>query len=97
VGSGHVPVGAKVVYAPTGSIDQGGPGRRVRYYGGDAMKERDIVIGGYYVARVNGRLVTVQVVGTGTTGWYVRNTQSGRTVYFRSARRLRYPVRLPEK
>jgi hypothetical protein len=34
VGTGRVPAGAEVVYAPTGSIDRGGPGRRVRYYVG---------------------------------------------------------------
>jgi hypothetical protein len=34
VGTGAVPPGAEVIYAPTGSIDRGGPGRRVRYYVG---------------------------------------------------------------
>jgi len=34
VGNGRVPAGAEVIYAPTGLIDRGGPGRRVRYYVG---------------------------------------------------------------
>jgi hypothetical protein len=34
VGTGRVPAEAEVVYAPTGSIDRGGPGRRARYYVG---------------------------------------------------------------
>jgi hypothetical protein len=33
-GSGSVPEGAEIVYAPTGSISPGGPGRRTRYYVG---------------------------------------------------------------
>jgi hypothetical protein len=33
-GNKPVPVGADIVYAPTGTIDRGGPGRRVRYYVG---------------------------------------------------------------
>jgi hypothetical protein len=60
------------------------------------MKDRDITIGGYYAAEINGRLVTVRVISRMTTGgWYVKNTASGRTVYLRSARRLRYLVWLP--
>jgi hypothetical protein len=58
------------------------------------VRERDVVIGGHYVAKVNGRLVTVRVLSRGIPphGWYIRNLRSGRTVHIRSARRLRYPV-----
>jgi len=34
LGNRPVPVGAEIIYAPTGTIDRGGPGRRVRYYVG---------------------------------------------------------------
>jgi hypothetical protein len=34
LGNRPAPEGAEIIYAPTGTVDRGGPGRRVRYYVG---------------------------------------------------------------
>lgn len=72
------------------------------------MKKSEIVVGGFYKAAVNGRVVTVRVDGTrevgrgpwaspsqGTTVYDVTNLLTGRTTVFRSAMKFRGPATSP--
>lgn len=59
------------------------------------MKKKDVKIGAYYRAKVSDKLVTVKITGTVNAGWNGVNTETDRTVYIRSAQRLRYEVPAP--
>ena len=61
------------------------------------MKKREIEIGGVYVAKVSGRLVTVHIDRESPYGgWDATNRATGRAVRIRTAGRLRRPAILPE-
>ena len=54
------------------------------------MKKKDVVVGGTYVAKVSERLVRVRITGENRyKGWDALNLVTGRTVYIRTAARLR--------
>ena len=73
------------------------------------MKKSEIKIGGYYLAKINGRLVTVQVDRVNETTktrngkiyfgdhYDVTNLATGRKVTFRSAARFRSEVGVPKE
>ena len=58
------------------------------------MKANQVQVGAHYKAKVNGKLVTVKVLGTrvssatGKTYWDVLNTATGRKTIFRSAQKF---------
>lgn len=65
------------------------------------MRAHEISVGGHYIARVSGRLVTVQVIGVhevftrmpnGRMAYDVVNTDTGRKLVFASAAKFRYAV-----
>ena len=54
------------------------------------MKKREIEIGGVYVAKVSGRIVTVRIDGESPYGgWDATNLETRHAVRIRSAARLR--------
>ena len=58
------------------------------------MKQKEVQIGGVYVAKVSGKTAKVLIVrehvqSSGRMGWYGRNLATGREVFIRSAARLR--------
>lgn len=54
------------------------------------MKKREVEIGGVYVAKVSGRIVTVRIDGESPYGgWDATNLATRRDVRIRSAARLR--------
>ena len=58
------------------------------------MKKREVEIGGVYVAKVSGRLVTVRIDGESPYGgWDATNLSTRRSVRVRSAARLRGPAK----
>lgn len=60
------------------------------------MKTKEITIGGYYTAKISGRLTVVQIICTNHNGgWDAQNTKTGKTVRIRSSRKLRMAV--PQK
>lgn len=53
------------------------------------MKNKDVVIGERYVARVSGRITVVEITGKGhPKGWCAKNLKTGRDVYFKTGGRL---------
>ena len=57
------------------------------------MKLAEVVIGALYMVRVSGNFVAVRIAApraNGERGWLGVNQQTGRTVLFRGAARLRY-------
>jgi hypothetical protein len=57
------------------------------------MKQRDVKVGGSYVAKVSDSLVVVRITGENRYGgWDAVNTATGRLVRIRSAQRLRREV-----
>lgn len=56
------------------------------------MKKADIKVGGAYLAKVSGHLTTVVIERNYGSGWYAKNTKTGRPVWIRSAQRLRKEV-----
>lgn len=64
------------------------------------MLLKDIKVGGRYVAKVNGQIVTVRVLGTielvgytrWATHWRVLNESTGRECRFKSVQRFRSPA-----
>ena len=68
---------------------------------GGTMKGRDVQIGGRYIVKVSGNLVTVKVLseyprhgwdGTVHSGWKCLNLDTGRTILVKSAQRFRWAV-----
>lgn len=71
------------------------------------MRKNEIEVGGRYLAKVSGKLVTVRVnrirlipadggfYKTAQTRYYVTNLKTGREVIFKSARRFRGPAVIP--
>lgn len=57
------------------------------------MKKADVKIGGTYLMKVSGRLTHVRIEHARTYGgWEGKNIRTGRTVFIRSAARLRMEV-----
>jgi hypothetical protein len=61
------------------------------------MKKDDVRTGATYLAKVSGEVVPVRITeekwkGENHTGWVGTNTQTGRSVYIKSAQRLRAQV-----
>lgn len=57
------------------------------------MKKKDVEIGGRYVAKVSGKLTTIQITRENRYGgWHAKNTETGRAVRIRTAARLRRRV-----
>jgi hypothetical protein len=62
------------------------------------MKKADVQIGGTYVAKVSGNLVTVRIDRESPYGgWDAVNLSTGRSVRIRSAARLRRPAGDPRR
>ncbi len=58
------------------------------------MKKNQVQIGGTYVAKVSGKIVSVRLDAEGQYGgWQATNLETGRTVHIKSAQRLRREVR----
>jgi hypothetical protein len=62
------------------------------------VKKQDVRTGATYLAKVSGQVVPVKIVqekwrGDQHTGWVGTNTETGRSVYIKSAQRLRALVR----
>lgn len=58
------------------------------------MKKRQIQVGGFYLAKVSDRLVTVRIDSESRHGgWNATNISTGRAVYVRTAQRLRSAVK----
>jgi hypothetical protein len=55
------------------------------------MKKADVEIGGVYTAKVSKNLVSVRIDRVTDTGkgWFATNLRTGRTIWIRSAGRLR--------
>jgi len=53
------------------------------------MKKNEVKIGGVYTAKVTDKLVPVRIDATKGTGWSATNLTTGKTVYIKSAQRLR--------
>jgi len=53
------------------------------------MKKNDVKIGGVYTAKVSNRLVPVRIDAEKGTGWSATNLATGKTIYIKSAQRLR--------
>jgi hypothetical protein len=61
------------------------------------MLKTQVVIGGTYTAKVSGKVQPVRITGKSPFGgWDAVNTETGRTILVRSARRLRQTVELPQ-
>ena len=57
------------------------------------MRKAEVKIGFRYWAKVSDRVVPVRILSThNVKGWYAVNENTGRTVYIRSAARLRGAV-----
>src|SRR5690242_11013931 len=61
------------------------------------MKKSDVKVGQVYSAKVSGSIAPVRITeekwkGDKHTGWVGTNTQTGRSVYIKSAQRLRAPA-----
>jgi hypothetical protein len=59
------------------------------------MKQKDLQVGGTYLAKVSGKMAKVLIVRehvqtSGRLGWYGRNLATAREVFIRSAARLRH-------
>lgn len=62
------------------------------------MKKSEIRIGGLYVAKVSGKLVTVHIDRERIQGgWYATNTATNRVIPIRSAARLRREANVTKK
>ena len=58
------------------------------------MKKKEIRVGGFYIAKVSDRLVTVRIDSESRHGgWNATNVTTGRAVYVRTAQRLRSVAR----
>lgn len=56
------------------------------------MKRRDVELGGHYVARISGRMAVVRLDRESPHGgWDATNVVTGRSVWIRSAAKLRRP------
>jgi len=53
------------------------------------MKKDEVKIGGVYTAKVSDRLVSVRIDAVKGTGWSATNLATGKTIYIKSAQRLR--------
>lgn len=53
------------------------------------MKKNEVKIGGVYAAKVTDKLVPVRIDATKGTGWSATNLATGKTIYIKSAQRLR--------
>jgi hypothetical protein len=58
------------------------------------MKKDEVRTGGVYLAKVSGRVVEVKILGERAfmRGWDAVNLETGRSVYIKSAARLRSEV-----
>lgn len=55
------------------------------------MRKSDIVIGGYYTARVSGVIVPVRIESEHPSGgWWATNVKTGRRIRIKTAGRLRF-------
>jgi hypothetical protein len=53
------------------------------------MKNKDVVIGERYLARVSGLITVVEITGNGhPKGWCAKNLRTTREVYFKTGGRL---------
>ena len=58
------------------------------------MRQKDVVIGRYYLAKVSGKMVIVRIERESPYGgWDARNTKTLRMVRIKTAGRLRSEVR----
>jgi len=53
------------------------------------MKKNEVKVGGVYTAKATGKLVPVRIDATKGTGWSATNLVTGKTIYIKSAQRLR--------
>ena len=53
------------------------------------MKKNDVKVGGVYTAKVSDKIVEVRIDGVKGTGWSATNMATGKTIYIKSAQRLR--------
>lgn len=54
------------------------------------MRKAEVEVGGYYIAKVSGKLTTVRIgMPRPQGGWNATNVETGRSVLVRSAARLR--------
>jgi len=56
------------------------------------MRKNEVKIGEVYTAKVSGRLVPVRINAVKTKGWSATNLATRRTIYIKSAQRLRGPA-----
>lgn len=62
------------------------------------MKKDEVKVGGFYLAKVSGKLVTVRIDSTHSKGgWNATNTRTGKRIRIKSARRLRGAVKSSAK
>jgi len=59
------------------------------------MKKNEVKIGGVYTAKVSDKVVPVRVDAVKGTGWSATNLATGKTIYIKSAQRLRGPAKQP--
>lgn len=57
------------------------------------MRQKDVRIGGRYVAKISNRLTTVEILGDAIgSGWIAKNINTGRRIRIKSAAKLREEV-----
>jgi hypothetical protein len=56
------------------------------------MKKADVKVGGTYKAKVTDKIVSVRLDREKGTGWSATNLVTGKTIYIKSAQRLRGPA-----
>lgn len=62
------------------------------------MRKQDVQIGGVYLAKVSGQIVSVRIVAESPYGgWNGINTATGREVRIKTAARLRRPAVIPPR
>jgi len=53
------------------------------------MKKNEVKVGGVYTAKVSDKVVPVRIDAVKGTGWSATNMATGKTIYIKSAQRLR--------
>ena len=53
------------------------------------MKKNEVKVGGVYTAKVSDKVVPVRIDAVKGTGWSATNMTTGKTIYIKSAQRLR--------
>ena len=57
------------------------------------MKKNEVRIGGVYAAKVSDKVVSVRIDAVKGTGWSATDLATGKTIYIKSAQRLRGPAK----